>query len=86
MLMVSAAESEDRVDEHRTFVDAAAAAGVRHLVYISFCGAAPDATFLLARDHHVTEQHIERSGMVLDVPARQPLRRLLPDARRRRTG
>ena len=61
--MVSAAESEDRVDEHRTFVDAAAAAGVRHLVYISFFGAAPDATFLLARDHHVTEQHIEHSGM-----------------------
>ncbi len=62
-LMVSAAESEDRVDEHRTFVDAAAAAGVRHLVYISFFGAAPDATFELARDHHATERHIERSGM-----------------------
>jgi NAD(P)H dehydrogenase (quinone) len=63
VLMVSAAEAEDRLDEHRTFVDAAAAAGVRHLVYISFYGAAPDSTFLLARDHHVTEQHIEHSGM-----------------------
>ena len=63
VLMVSGAESEDRVDEHRTFVDAAAEAGVRHLVYISFFGAAPDATFLLARDHHVTEQHVEHSGM-----------------------
>ena len=63
VLMVSGAESEDRVDEHRTFVDAAAEAGVRHLVYISFFGAAPDATFVLARDHHATEQHIERSGM-----------------------
>ena len=62
-LMVSAAEAEDRVEEHRTFVDAAAAAGVRHLVYISFFGAAPDATFVLARDHHATERHIERSGM-----------------------
>ncbi len=62
-LMVSAAESEDRVEEHRTFVDAAAAAGVRHLVYISFFGAAPDATFVLARDHHATERHIELSGM-----------------------
>lgn len=64
VLMVSASESERRVDEHRAFVDAAAEAGVRHLVYISFYGAAPDATFLLARDHHVTEQHIEHSGMV----------------------
>ena len=63
MLMVSAGEAERRVDEHRAFVDAAAAAGVRHLVYISFYGASAEATFTLARDHHVTEQHIEQSGM-----------------------
>ena len=63
VLMVSAAESENRLDEHRSFVDGAVAAGVRHLVYVSFYGAAPDSTFLLARDHHVTEQHIEASGM-----------------------
>ena len=63
VLMVSAAESEHRLEEHRAFVDAAAEAGVRHLVYISFYGASPDATFLLARDHYATEQHIEASGM-----------------------
>jgi uncharacterized protein YbjT (DUF2867 family) len=61
VLMVSAAEAPDRVDEHATFVDAAADAGVRHLVYVSFCGAAPDATFTLARDHWATEQHIRAS-------------------------
>jgi len=63
VLMVSAAESERRLDEHLAFVDAAAEAGVRHLVYVSFYGASPDATFLLARDHHATEQHIEASAM-----------------------
>jgi NAD(P)H dehydrogenase (quinone) len=63
VLMVSAAEAPDRVDQHRTFVDAAAAAGVRHLVYTSFVGAAPDATFTLARDHWATEEHIRASGM-----------------------
>jgi NAD(P)H dehydrogenase (quinone) len=63
VLMVSGAESADRLEEHRAFVDAAADAGVQHLVYTSFYGAAPDATFTLARDHHHTEQHIERSGM-----------------------
>src|SRR3954447_12013810 len=63
LFMVSAAESEDRLDEHRTFVDAAAAAGVRHVVYVSFFGAAPDATFTLARDHAATEQHLRDSGM-----------------------
>ena len=62
-LMVSGSESEDRVDEHKTFVDAAAEAGVRHLVYTSFYGASPDATFLLVRDHYATEQHIAASGM-----------------------
>jgi uncharacterized protein YbjT (DUF2867 family) len=61
--MVSASESADRVDQHRAFVDAAASAGVGHLVYTSFVGAAPDATFTLVRDHWATEQHIRASGM-----------------------
>jgi uncharacterized protein YbjT (DUF2867 family) len=63
VLMVSASESADRVVQHRSFVDAAAAAGVGHLVYTSFHGAAPDATFTLARDHWHTEQHIRDSGL-----------------------
>ncbi|MBU2662742.1 SDR family oxidoreductase [Actinoplanes bogorensis] len=62
VLMVSAAETPDRVAEHRSFVDAAVAAGVEHLVYTSFMGAAPEATFTLARDHWATEQHIRASG------------------------
>jgi NAD(P)H dehydrogenase (quinone) len=63
VLMVSASESPDRMDRHRSFVDAAAAAGVGHLVYTSFAGAAPDATFTLARDHWATEEHIRASGL-----------------------
>jgi NAD(P)H dehydrogenase (quinone) len=62
-LMVSGSESAHRLDEHRSFVDAAAEAGVRHVVYTSFYGAAVDSTFTLARDHHHTERHIEKSGM-----------------------
>jgi NAD(P)H dehydrogenase (quinone) len=63
VLMVSASESADRVDQHTTFVDAAVEAGVEHLVYVSFSGAAPDATFTLGRDHYATEQHIRASGV-----------------------
>lgn len=63
LLMVSASESADRLEQHRTFVDAAATAGVEHIVYTSFIGAAPDAIFTLARDHHATEEHIRASGM-----------------------
>jgi NAD(P)H dehydrogenase (quinone) len=63
VLMVSASETLDRVEQHRAFVDAAAQAGVGHLVYVSFYGAAPDATFTLARDHWATEEHIRASGL-----------------------
>jgi len=63
LFMVSAAEAEDRVQQHYAFVDAAAAAGVQHIVYTSFFGAAPDATFTLARDHFATEERIKASGM-----------------------
>ncbi|MEU2778727.1 SDR family oxidoreductase [Streptomyces sp. NPDC007162] len=63
VFMVSASESADRLARHKTFVDAAVAAGIEHLVYVSFYGAAADATFTLARDHFHTEQHIRASGL-----------------------
>jgi NAD(P)H dehydrogenase (quinone) len=63
VFMVSASESAERLAEHRSFVDGAVAAGVRRLLYLSFFGAAPDATFTLARDHWATEQHIRASGL-----------------------
>ena len=61
--MVSASEAEDRVAQHRTVIAAAAKAGVRHIVYTSFIGAGPEATFTLARDHGLTEEAIRASGM-----------------------
>ncbi|TDD48223.1 SDR family oxidoreductase [Nonomuraea terrae] len=63
VLFVSAKEGPERFDRRRAFVDAARDAGVTHLVYVSFYGAAPDATFTLARDHWATEQYIRDSGI-----------------------
>lgn len=63
VLMVSATEAPNRVQQHAAFVDAAVAAGVRHVVYTSFYGAAADATFTFARDHWATEGHIAASGL-----------------------
>ena len=63
VLMVSGAESADRVEQHRSFVEGARAAGVGHVVYTSFLGAAPDAVFTLARDHWATERILAASGM-----------------------
>lgn len=42
---------------------AAALAGVRHIVYTSFQGAAADCTFTLGRDHWATEQAIRDAGL-----------------------
>lgn len=63
LFMVSASESADRLEQHRTFVDAAMQVGVRHVVYTSFFGASPRCTFTLGRDHHATEEHLAASGM-----------------------
>ncbi len=63
LLMVSGAEAQDRLDQHRAFVGAAVDAGVGHVVYTSFVGAAPDATFTLGRDHWATERAIEETPM-----------------------
>jgi NAD(P)H dehydrogenase (quinone) len=63
LFMVSAAEAVDRRDQHRSFIRAAAAAGVGQVVYTSFAGAAPDATFTLGRDHADAEDAIRGTGM-----------------------
>lgn len=63
VLMVSATESPERLAQHQSFIDAASDAGVTHLTYISFYGAAPDATFTFARDHWSTEQYLRTSGL-----------------------
>jgi NAD(P)H dehydrogenase (quinone) len=63
LFLVSAAEDPARVLVHKTAVDAAVAAGVRRIVYTSFVGAAPDATFTFARDHFHTEEHVKESGV-----------------------
>ena len=62
LLMVSGSESADRLEQHRTFVDAAVDAGVEQIVYTSFLGASADCTFTLGRDHWATEEHIRSRG------------------------
>ncbi len=65
LFMVSATEHPDRRDQHRAFADAAEAMGVQHVVYLSFFGAGPEATFTFARDHWATERHLRSTGMAV---------------------
>ncbi|ORY85527.1 hypothetical protein BCR37DRAFT_391301 [Protomyces lactucae-debilis] len=59
VLFVSAGESPDRVQHHKSFIDAMCDAGVKSVIYTSFRGAAPDAVFHLARDHYWTEEYMK---------------------------
>ena len=76
VFMVSLHEGpERRVPLHQSFVDAAQAAGVAHIVYLSFVNAGPNAIFMHARSHGATEEMLRardcawtsiRNGMYAD--------------------
>ena len=53
----------DRVQQQVAAVEAAAAAGVRHIIYVSFLNPTAEATFVLARDHFHPEEHIRKLGV-----------------------
>ena len=63
LFLVSGREHIDRLDHHRSAVEAAIAGGVGKIVYTSFINASPVATFTLARQHHATEGFIRDSGI-----------------------
>jgi NAD(P)H dehydrogenase (quinone) len=63
LYLVSAAEAEDRLQQHFDAVDAAVAAGVQRILYTSFLGAKDDAVFTLVRQHAATEERIRQSGV-----------------------
>jgi NAD(P)H dehydrogenase (quinone) len=63
LFLVSGEEARNRVDQHKAAVDAAKAAGVQRIVYLSFYGASPDTAFTFGRDHFHTEEHVRASGL-----------------------
>ncbi|WP_016701309.1 SDR family oxidoreductase [Actinoalloteichus spitiensis] len=65
VFLVSAPEAADRMPLHRSVVRAAVAAGVERVVYTSFMGAAPRASFRFAREHGETERLIASAGLRL---------------------
>jgi uncharacterized protein YbjT (DUF2867 family) len=64
VFMVSMHEPpERRIALHRGFVDVAARRGVSRIVYLSFVGAGPDASFVHGRSHGATEAMLAGSGV-----------------------
>lgn len=67
LVLISGHLSGRRLAEHTGAVDAALAAGVRRVIYVSLMGAAPAATYLNARDHWQTEQLLAGRGVRFTV-------------------
>ncbi|ONI68120.1 NAD(P)-dependent oxidoreductase [Kribbella sp. ALI-6-A] len=62
VLLISGSEPGRRIPQHQAVIDAAKKAGVAQLAYTGVFGG-PKADFLLAADHHGTEQAILDSGL-----------------------
>jgi NAD(P)H dehydrogenase (quinone) len=63
LLLVSATDLERRTAQHRAALDAAKAAGVRHVIYTSGLKPAPPNPAVVAPSHYATEQALMQSGL-----------------------
>jgi NAD(P)H dehydrogenase (quinone) len=78
VFLVSGRESPNRVDEHRSAVDAAVRAGVERIVYTSFANPSPDTAFKLGRQHHATEEYIRATGLAYTFLRDNPYMDFIP--------
>jgi NAD(P)H dehydrogenase (quinone) len=67
LLLISASKVGSRIAQHTNAVNAARAAGVRHIVYTSYIGKGPDNPSLAVGDHRATEEKLRESGMTWTV-------------------
>jgi NAD(P)H dehydrogenase (quinone) len=67
MLLVSATDLGRRTAQHRAAIEAAEAAGVRHVVYTSGLRPEPPNPAVVAPSHYETEQALARSGMAWTI-------------------
>jgi NAD(P)H dehydrogenase (quinone) len=63
LLLVSATDLAQRTAQHRAAIDAAKAAGVRHVIYTSGLKPEPPNPAAVAPSHYATEQALAESGL-----------------------
>jgi len=63
LLLVSATDLRERTAQHQAAIDAAKAAGVRHMTYTSGLKPEPPNPAVVAPSHHATEQALKQSGL-----------------------
>ena len=62
-LLISAVDFERRAEQHRAAIEAAAAAGVRHMLYTSIQNPSEDNPAAAAPSHRATEEALRDSGL-----------------------
>jgi NAD(P)H dehydrogenase (quinone) len=63
MLLISASDIEIRAEQHRAAIRAAAAVGVRHVVYTSGLSPEPPNPAVISPSHYATERALVESGL-----------------------
>jgi NAD(P)H dehydrogenase (quinone) len=63
LMMISSMAVTERIPEHRNAINAAKAAGIKHIIYTSTAGIHPQNPTLSASDHIVTEDDLRRCGI-----------------------
>ena len=63
LMLISTLSIGKRLQQHTTAINAAKAAGVRHVVYTSSCGIQPQTPSISGREHYATEQVLQKSGL-----------------------
>ncbi len=62
-LLISALDLERRTAQHRAAIDAAVAAGVKHVIYTSIPAPSEDNPAVVVPSHRATEQALQESGL-----------------------
>lgn len=63
MLLISTDSPGDRAAQHKAAISAARRAGIRHIIYTSWINPVEDNPAAVTRDHRLTEQALEESGV-----------------------
>ncbi|MBW3127834.1 SDR family oxidoreductase [Hymenobacter profundi] len=63
VLLISGDDLENRLQQHKNVIDAAKAAGVRHVLYTSVINPSADSHFGASPSHVATEAYLKESGL-----------------------
>jgi len=78
LMLISSLDVAKRVPEHRNAINAAKAAGVKHIVYTSCGGIHPRNPVLSVSDHIVTEADLRDSGLGYTILRNQTYSEVFP--------